>query len=184
MSPDDAAKHLADFRAMTADVDSSASAEDLLALAESLAGRLTAQQRRVAASYYLLRLIKERHRDNVVSIERGSSRPRVQHDEGYWERRAEDDQRFYESMRQALAKYETSLRMQWTEELLASTFAMPDGTLVSWGAATVAQHTERRDMLVTNAAGNLQAAARHEAALTKLRETSAACLADAVAVAA
>lgn len=66
--------------------------------------------------------------------------------------------------------------MEWTVELLDSEFAMPTGERVTWGRATAAQHAERVRMLQQNAVANMEASARHDAALLALAESGAMCL--------
>ena len=72
--------------------------------------------------------------------------------------------------------FATELRMQWTEELLATEFGLADGTRVTWGSATIDQHNERRDMFMANAQANAEGAARHTAAIRALEESGARCL--------
>lgn len=73
-------------------------------------------------------------------------------------------------------QYASRLKIQWTEELLGSEFALPSGALVTWGEATVANHEARRDMFMANAQGNVEGAARHTAAIGALREAGASTL--------
>lgn len=82
----------------------------------------------------------------------------------------------WDSISSAIGRYKDALRMEWTDELLASSFALADGTRVLWGEATVEQHRERVGMFTANAATNLQGAARHEAAIESLETAGAACL--------
>jgi hypothetical protein len=86
-----------------------------------------------------------------------------------WVEREESDRRHAEKMRQIFDDYERTLKMEWTRELLDAKFALGDGTYVTWGSATVADHVARLDMLRGNVRANLEAIKRHEAALNDLR---------------
>lgn len=85
-----------------------------------------------------------------------------------------------QGMKRLLDSYRDSLRMEWTEELRQSTFALRDGTLVTWGAASRAHHEERVAIFRANAEANLEGAARHMAAIDTLESTGADCLDEAV----
>lgn len=76
----------------------------------------------------------------------------------------------------------TAKRVEWTAELLDSAIAMPDGTIVLWGDATLQQHQERRDMFMRNALANTEGAARHEQAIRELAEAGAPTLRELVSV--
>lgn len=73
-----------------------------------------------------------------------------------------------ESVSRAMDEFAASLRVQWTEELLNSTFRDADRNLVRWGDATIAQHEEHRDELFRTAGNHLRDAALHEAAIAEL----------------
>lgn len=73
----------------------------------------------------------------------------------------------------AIQNWTEHIRMEWTRELLGSDFALRDGTRVTWGAATLEQHTERRAMFADNARANLEGAARHEIAIQELTTSGA-----------
>lgn len=95
---------------------------------------------------------------------------------------AEIDRRLREdltkTMTSALESFKQSLRVEWTQELLDSTFALRDGTSVRWGEATVSQFEERKEMFMTNARANLEGAARVEHAISALRSTGELTLDD------
>lgn len=93
-------------------------------------------------------------------------------------------QMFHGALGRTLDRYAEDLRVTWTAELLDSTFALGDGTLVSWGEATVGQHAERRQMFLNNAHANLEGAARHELALRELQASGKPTLRAMVEVAA
>jgi hypothetical protein len=91
--------------------------------------------------------------------------------EARWaEEDAEREARLNRNLLDALQQYTDTIRAEWTRELLGSTFALPDGSMVTWGAATVAQHTQRIDMFTRNA--------RHEEAVRQLQASDASCLAE------
>jgi len=68
--------------------------------------------------------------------------------------------------------------VEWTRDLLASTFALPDGSRVSWGDATAADHRVRVDMLVKQASGTVETAALHQKALQELGAAGVQRLSD------
>lgn len=92
--------------------------------------------------------------------------------------RMERDEQRAQRLRAVFEQYEADLKIQWTAELLASEFSLADGTRVTWGEATLAQHTARRDMFRDNAAANMEGAARHSAAIRELERSGADCLAN------
>lgn len=89
---------------------------------------------------------------------------------------ARHDQMLFGVIGKALERYAEDLKIEWTAELLDSTFGLRDGTQVTWGDATVEQHRERRQMFLDNAHANMEGAARHEIALRQLEETGARTL--------
>lgn len=173
-------------------VSRSATAEEMTRSAESITGGLTREERTAAAMLYVLRLLKERHRQVVADTERSaqSSRKRTRFedtipaDDAYWEQRDEADREFRANMQATVDAFLSKQRVRWTAELLASTFALPDGTLVPWGDATVEQHEARRAMFLGNAQANLEGASRHEQAIRDLTTAGVETLRDLAAVAA
>ena len=93
-------------------------------------------------------------------------------DEEWAERKAE----LQRNLDDAIAEWKGQLRIEWTAELLDSTFAMRDGTRVAWGDATVEQHRERAEMFEANAIANAQGAARHRYAIDALEAAGARSL--------
>lgn len=69
-------------------------------------------------------------------------------------------------------------RLQVTEELLSSVFALGDGRTVSWRTATIADHEQRITMLTKNAAGIVETAALHQAAIEMLKTAGVDRLGD------
>lgn len=60
------------------------------------------------------------------------------------------------------------VRLDVTEELLHTEFALGGGQRVTWGEASAEQHRQRIELLSKNAAANVEAAARHEKAIEML----------------
>lgn len=92
--------------------------------------------------------------------------------------------RLHENLRSAMAEMTAALRIEWTRELLASEFALPDGTRVTWRNAAIPQHEARVAMYMRNAEANLEGAARHLKAVEELKRAGAPTLGDLVGVAA
>jgi hypothetical protein len=78
----------------------------------------------------------------------------------------------------AVEEAETYTRLQVTAELLATTFSLGDGTYTSWGDATVADHQKRIALLTRNAAGNIDTASLHRAAIEMIEESGEMRLRD------
>jgi hypothetical protein len=77
---------------------------------------------------------------------------------------------------EVVREYAEQIRLEVTEELLRSKFALGDGTELTWGGATVDQHRQRIELLQRNAVGTLETAARHQAAIRMLEEKNVSCL--------
>jgi len=67
-------------------------------------------------------------------------------------------------------------RLEVTTELLNTQIALGDGTMVTWGTATVEQHRQRIEMLAKNASGIVETAARHGSAIAMITDANATCL--------
>lgn len=83
---------------------------------------------------------------------------------------------FDEAVDKQIEEKAREIGMEWTAELLTTTFAMPDGTRVKWGEATLEQHRTRSAQLAKNASRNLEAATRHRVAINTIAESGASCL--------
>lgn len=94
----------------------------------------------------------------------------------YADRMAEIDRKTHAQLAGIMKDWASHLRAEWTDELLNSGFALPDGQVVLWGDATIEQHEIRRNQFMDNAQANLEGAARHEAAIETLRSSGAATL--------
>lgn len=81
-------------------------------------------------------------------------------------------------------KIHKNVILDFNAKLRESKFAMPDGSQVAWGEATVEQHSERIEMLMKNAMGNIDAAQRHRTAIEEILTNGAKCLNDLEGVAA
>jgi hypothetical protein len=68
------------------------------------------------------------------------------------------------------------VRLKTTRELLATMFALGDGTRTTWGAATAGQHRQRIEALAANAGGITETAARHRAAVRMIEDSGVKCL--------
>jgi hypothetical protein len=85
-----------------------------------------------------------------------------------------------EQVTEMVHKVAAQVRLETTEELLSSVFALGDGgERVTWGDATTEQHQRRIELLVGNAAGNVETAARHQAAIRMIQEVGAETLREA-----
>lgn len=178
--------------------------DEVARIARETAAAFTPVQRDAAAQALVARLMNEVIRSNVAAIERAATSPPPQaqprpkqstpaHGTNYWLNRgcdcehcdemrrkdAEVDRQQVQRMNEIICTYRDSLRAQWTTELLESGFALGDGTTVTWGEATVEQHRQRIALLSRNAAGNLQTAARHQAAVDEIERSGAGCLTQA-----
>lgn len=149
-------------------------------------------------------LIRARLRSSTLSIEREAEQPRppktrprrgtraydwwaTETEEGraYEDEREKSRQRHLDKLvgkiNAIVDDYKDQLRIEWTAQLLASEIAMPDGTLTTWGAATIEQHEARAAMFEANAVANAEGAARHLKAIDELRAAGVGCLRDLVA---
>ncbi len=70
------------------------------------------------------------------------------------------------------------VRLEVTRELLETRFALGDGTRTTWGTATVSQHEQRIVMLTKQAAGTVETAASHRAAIEMIQAAGASTLAE------
>lgn len=80
------------------------------------------------------------------------------------------------ALRPVIEKYEQSVRLEVTAELLQTSFELADGSLVTWGEATGDDHEEMVSRCVWSAEAELQDAVRHRAAADMLRREGIACL--------
>jgi hypothetical protein len=99
-------------------------------------------------------------------------------DESDFLRRRESADRIDAMMRDMITRRATEMFASWTEELLSSEFALPDGRRVTWGSATATDHRLRIDMLVGQTVGIAETAALHERALQDMGKAKVATLAD------
>lgn len=71
---------------------------------------------------------------------------------------------------------ETVLKL--TAELLGAEFALGDGRRVTWGSATITEHTTRVEMLFANVHGNMATIKRHEAAVKLIASAGVSTLGE------
>lgn len=130
-----------------------------------------------AESEQYRRILERRHGRPFETLEQAND-----YDDQVWveaieaKRRGQDERR-----KQLFEEISERIRMSWSPELLAQEFALGDGTLTTWAAATIEQHERRITMLEQNIRGNGQAIQRHEAAVLEIMTARAETLAEAVA---
>jgi hypothetical protein len=122
---------------------------------------------------------KAAHEAYLASPEVVAARRRI--DEEHMDRMDAVQDRFWKDMSTSIERFQAEIKMEWTTELLASRFALPDGTQTTWGAATVEQHEARRGMFAANVLANAEGAIRHDQAIAALRESGASTLAEMMA---
>ncbi len=84
----------------------------------------------------------------------------------------------------AMDKYVETVRVQWTEELLNAEIATGDGTMTTWGDATIDQHKARMAMHKKNAMAGAEGYARHAAAIADIQAAGVTTLREAMSIAA
>jgi hypothetical protein len=112
------------------------------------------------------------------AAERGQARERARYAEKRQEKETyghvlSSDERIQiasEQIDEAIESFRASMRLELTAELLASEFSLGDGSSVTWGAATVEQHSQRVASLTRHAVGTAETAARHSAAIALCEE--------------
>lgn len=150
---------------------------------------LTAQTTDVLMQFAVASVVdfmRRRQRTAALTVEREAEQPRIMHESprqgrprkppGAAERAALNDSGMLGKLTGILEDYKRELKIQWTDELLASEFSLTDGTRVTWGDATVEQHAERAEMFRRNMVTNAEGAARHLKALDELRASGAPTL--------
>lgn len=169
--------------------------------AADLVSELTTAQVRALAVRFLCDEVARRRRSETLSAERdaerspwlaetpggglAAGRPIGVTDEMRQRWEAEDRQIQERAMREIrghVERYVDARKVEWTAELLDSVIAMPDGSVVLWGDATIEQHQQRRDMFLRNALANTEGAARHEQAIRELTQAGAPTLREMVSV--
>lgn len=163
-----------------------ASLSDAPAAAEAIVRRMSATERSTAAMLYVATEIRRAHRARVLEAEREAEATpdarqaragaRLEQEAEREEWRTKRTAGMFRAIQDSLELYAAEMQIQWTRELLGSEFALADGTHVTWGSATVAQHEARQQMLTRNAAANAEAASRHARAVSDIRACGAECL--------
>lgn len=90
-------------------------------------------------------------------------------------------ERMWASINRAVSIFREECRVEWTAELLAETFALPDGTVATWADATTEQHLAASVTDQVQATHALATAARHQQAVEAIQAAGAHTLAEAVA---
>jgi hypothetical protein len=79
-------------------------------------------------------------------------------------------------MRASIEEFKESVRLELTQQLLDSVFALGDGRRVTWGEATIVDHQQGVEMLTTKAIAIGENAAHHLAAIALISRAGASCL--------
>lgn len=165
----------------------SAKEANMASAAEEAIERIPREEWRSMLLGYLIADARRVQREDTLRAERNAEqrqrRVRAEHWKAWGEqRRAElglpKDAGTGEMLSAAFKRYEDHVKMEWTRELLLSTFTLKDGRKVSWGEATVAQHLERIKIFTDQADINMQGAERHRQAIRDIKHHKAACLDD------
>ncbi len=183
---------------LVAKVDAEAGpGSDVHRVADEAVARLRRSQLNVMASMWLAEEVKAVRRartqqvERAAEVERPSTRVSRLTPEGEQhfktlaaqeeQRARESDARFHATIQRAMNTLAAQWKMEWTDELLASGFSLPDGEVVTWGEATIEQHEQRAAMFEMNAEANAKGAVRHRHAINVLHEAGATCLREVVA---
>lgn len=89
------------------------------------------------------------------------------------EREERSSRKFFDRLGEIIEDMTEEMHAAWTADLLDAEIAMPDGTLTTWGEATIEQHRERYAMHERNAQAGIEGAARHRRAIGDLETTGA-----------
>ena len=168
------------------DLASDTDSDDVQQCARQMFSDLPREELYYMACQWAVSEVKATRRARTQAAEKAAAAPRETPEQRRQERQEREERReqdwhersgmFYRLMKDLA----DNLHMEWTEELLASGFALPDGQVVTWGDATVAQHTQRAAMFQANVQANVEGAARHIHAITVLSEAGASCLRELV----
>lgn len=156
---------------------------DLWESARAVAAVMPREDLEKVAMMWLNSTVRARRRNQTRQIEQASVQtPRRRPTAA---ERAEREQERVDAMWAYMGKvkkimddYAHELKTEWTQELLDAGFALPDGTVVKWGDATVAEHQQRVDMFSKQAIAAVEDGARHQQAIDVLTESGASCLND------
>ena len=129
----------------------------------------------VAAYGYFVSLARASLRSDTLVVERASSSEGPE-DRDYKKKvvalRKEHNERIVSTISDFLRDYASRLEVRWTNELLNANFALPNGKLVTWGNATLLQHSDRLLMFSQQASNAVEGGARHLAAIQKIQSVS------------
>lgn len=152
-------------------------------VAESVLATQTTDVIYSLATAALVDAARQRRRGAALSVEREAvkSEPRPRRSpEAAWTSQMEHYASMAAPLRRIIDEYAEALKIEWTADLLASEFALPDGSRTTWGDASIAQHRARVEMFTSNAQANIEGAARHEKAIAELEAAGTPTLADLV----
>ena len=99
-------------------------------------------------------------------------------DDEFARRKKEIDDEFTRGIQKILDDVASKIRLEVTEELLSSVFALGDGRRVTWGEATVDDHKTRIVMLENQMIGTGQTASLHMKAIEMIQSNGVMKLAD------
>jgi hypothetical protein len=83
-------------------------------------------------------------------------------------------------LKRNIDNYRNAVRLEITEELLSGYFALGDGRRVTWGDATLDDHAQRVNQLMSHAQGTVETAVRHQAAIEMIRDAGVHTLREVV----
>lgn len=134
-----------------------------------------------AALLWLVSTVRARRRNQTHQIEQAATvrprrRPTAAERAEREEERYQDLMRFGGQVAKIMEEYAAEKFTEWTQELLESRFALPDGSTVEWGAATIDDHRQRVEMFQGYAEASIEGGARHQQAIDALTESGAECL--------
>lgn len=146
----------------------------------SIAQRVDQKRRRLVRHYETRAAVPRRRSSGISTAERQLREDRHARDCAELGLPVETDRAevIARSMRKALEDFQQSIRLEVTAELLASEFAVGDGTRTTWGEATAEQHLARAALLERQGFGTLETAARHRAAVEMLSSSGSITLSE------
>lgn len=137
--------------------------------------RQVAHSKAFDAEAFRERLRKERE-ERYARMQAKDAERRAAREEYYQSGEAKNiTSQFFAEVNAAIDELKVHLRdeivMEWTTELLESAITLSDGTVTTWGEASVLDHNDRIEMFDKNTKANLEGAVRHEYAVKVLVES-------------
>lgn len=155
-------------------------------LATRAIGVMNQQQRKDVLFLLLVAWVKDVQRDEARRIERASAyeyKRDQRRENRQWRKRMDDlrenhpdEYRYrytFAGVTEQIEEMRRDIKLEVTAELLASSFALGDGRVVTWGEATAEDHRQRAKLLGQNVIGNLTTMLLHEQA-AEMIETAGA----------